>query len=128
MMLYGNYTKEYIKMQYNSDFKYDLSVGQIKEKELADILANSKIEVKYDLKALDTGNVFVEYRSRGNSSGISNTQSDFYCFAFENTMHIIPTEILKKKCRKYLGTKRDVVGGDNNTSKGILLPINELNA
>ena len=35
-MLYGNYTKEYIKMQYNSDFKYDLSVGQIKEKELAD--------------------------------------------------------------------------------------------
>jgi hypothetical protein len=115
-------------MQYNSDFKYDLSVGQIKEKELADILANSKIEVKYDLKALDTGNVFVEYRSRGKSSGISNTQSDFYCFAFENTMHIIPTEILKEKCRKYLGTKRDVVGGDNNTSKGILLPINELNA
>ena len=89
-MLYGNYTKEYIKMQYNSDFKYDLSVGQIKEKELADILANSKIEVKYDLKALDTGNVFVEYKSRGKSSGISNTQSDFYCFAFENTMHIIP--------------------------------------
>jgi hypothetical protein len=128
MMLYGNYTKEYTKMQYNSDFKYDLSVGQIKEKELADILANSKIEVKYDLKALDTGNVFVEYRSRGKSSGISNTQSDFYCFAFENTMHIIPTEILKEKCRKYLGTKRDVVGGDNNTSKGILLPINELNA
>ena len=127
-MLYGNYTKEYIKMQYNSDFKYDLSVGQIKEKELAKILTNSKIEVKYDLKALKTGNVFVEYKSRGKSSGISNTQSDFYCFAFENTMHIIPTHILKDKCRKYLKTERDVVGGDNNTSKGILLPIKELYA
>jgi hypothetical protein len=35
-------------------------------------------------------------------------------------------ELLKKKCRKYLGTKRDVLGGDNNTSKGILLPVIEL--
>jgi len=127
-MLYGNYTRRYIKMEYNSDFKYDLSVGQVKEKELADILSNSKIEVKHDLKALKTGNVFVEYRSRGKSSGISNTQSDFYCFAFENTMHIIPTKILKSKCRKYLKTDRDVLGGDSNTSKGILLPITELYA
>jgi hypothetical protein len=30
---------------------------------------------------------------------------------------------LKILCRKYLGTNRDVLGGDNNTSKGILLPI-----
>jgi len=35
-------------------------------------------------------------------------------------------EALKDKCRKYLGTRRDVVGGDNNTSKGILLPVYEL--
>ena len=58
-------------MDYNSDFKYDLKVGQIKEKELGDIFNNSKVEVKYDLQALGTGNVFVEYWSRGKKSGLS---------------------------------------------------------
>ena len=33
---------------------------------------------------------------------------------------------LKKLCRPYLNTKRDVKGGDDNTSKGILLPIKDL--
>jgi hypothetical protein len=28
-------------------------------------------------------------------------------------------------CRKYLNTSRDVVGGDSNTSKGILLPMED---
>ncbi len=113
-------------MNFNNDFKYDLKVGQIKEKELSDILANKKIEVKYDLKALKTNNVFVEYESRNKKSGISTTQAEYYCFAFGETLHLIPTKILKEKCRKYIDTERDVKGGDNNTSKGILLPLNEI--
>ncbi len=113
-------------MKYSSDFRYDLEVGQVKEKELASILSNKKIEVKYDLKALETNNVFVEYESRNQKSGISKSESDYYCFAFGDNLHIIPTKKLKDKCRKYIGTDRDVLGGDNNTSKGILLPIKEL--
>ena len=34
--------------------------------------------------------------------------------------------MIKNKCRAYMKTKRDIVGGDSNTSKGILLPIKEL--
>ena len=113
-------------MDYNNDFKYDLKVGQVKEEELGSIFSDSKIEVKYDLKALSTGNVYVEYFSRGKSSGISKTQSDYYCFAFGDTLHLIKTTDLKDRCRKYLNTDRDRLGGDNNTSKGILLPIKEL--
>lgn len=113
-------------MDYNNDFKYDLKVGQIKEKELADILENKTIEVKNDLKATSTNNVFVEYFSRGKLSGVSTSEADFYCFAFGDTYHIIKTSKLKEICRKYLNTNRDVLGGDNNTSAGILLPINEL--
>jgi len=113
-------------MKYNSDFRYDLEVGQVKEKELAEIFANKKIEVKYDLQALQTGNVFVEYQSRGKKSGISKSEADYYCFAFGDSLHLLPTKILKEKCRKYIGTNRDVKGGDNNTSTGILLPIKEL--
>ncbi len=113
-------------MDYNNDFKYDLKVGQVKEEELGKILNNSTIEVKFDLKALETGNVYVEYWSRGRKSGISKTEAEYYCFAFGNTFHLIPTEELRDKCRKYIGTKRDKKGGDSNTSKGILLPIKEL--
>lgn len=113
-------------MKFNSDFKYDLKLGQIKENELANILENKTIEVKYDLKALCTKNVFVEYESRGVPSGISKTFSDYYCFCFSGTFHLIETEYLKEKCRKYLTTERDTMGGDSDTSRGILLPINEL--
>jgi hypothetical protein len=113
-------------MEYCSDFNYDLKVGQIKEKELAEIFNSKKIEVKYDLKALETRNVYVEYKSRGKPSGISKSSADYYCFCFGDTFHLIKTEELKSKCRKYLNTNRDKLGGDNNTSKGILLPIKEL--
>jgi hypothetical protein len=113
-------------MNYNRDFKYDLKIGQIKEENLNEILSNSLIEVKYDLKALETGNVFVEYESRGKPSGIATTLSDWYCFAISDTFHFINTKDLSDRCRKYLKSNRDVLGGDNNTSKGILLPIKEL--
>lgn len=113
-------------MNYNNDFKYDLKVGQVKEEELGKILSSSTIEVKHDLKALSTGNVYVEYFSRGKKSGISTSESDYYCFAFGDTFHLITTSSLKEKCRKYIGTSRDKVGGDLNTSKGILLPLKEL--
>jgi hypothetical protein len=78
------------------------------------------------LKAHNTGNVYVEYFSRGKPSGISTSQSDYYCFCIKNTFHLIDSKELKEKCRKYLGTDRDKAGGDSNTSKGILLPIDEL--
>ena len=113
-------------MKYCSDFKYDLEIGQVKEKELGDIFNNSTIEVKNDLSAHKTGNVFVEYESRGKPSGISTSKSDYYCFCFNETYHIIKSEKLKSLCREHLNTTRDVNGGDNNTSKGILLPIKEL--
>jgi len=113
-------------MDFNSDFAYDLMVGQLKEKELSQIFSHKKIEVKYDLQAKQTGNVFIEYESRGKASGISTSIADYYCIAIGESFHIMKAEALKDKCRKYLGTKRDVVGGDNNTSKGILLPVYEL--
>ncbi len=113
-------------MNYNNDFRHDLEVGQIKEKELGNIFNNSKVEVKYDLQALQTGNVYVEYFSRGKSSGIATSQADYYCFAFGSTFHLIKATDLKERCRKYIGTSRDKKGGDSNTSKGILLPIKEL--
>ena len=111
-------------MEFNSDFKHDLKVGQVKEQELAHILNNKTIEVKYDKQAHITGNVFVEYESRNKPSGISITEADYYCFVIVENLHLIKTELLKEKLKKYW--KNQILGGDSNTSKGILLPVNEL--
>tara|TARA_R110002012_G_scaffold57812_2_gene149252 strand:- start:646 stop:996 length:351 start_codon:yes stop_codon:yes gene_type:complete len=113
-------------MKFNSDFKFDLEIGQMGEKTLASILEGKKIEVKTDIKTKTTGNVFVEYMSRGKPSGLSNTQSQWYAFIVEDRIVILPTEKLKLIARKYFNSKRDVLGGDNNTSKGILIPFKEL--
>ena len=45
-------------MKYNNDFKHDLKVGQVYEKQLGELL-NKKIEVKRDFRCLETKNVFV---------------------------------------------------------------------
>jgi hypothetical protein len=114
-------------LDYNSDFKYDLKTGVIGEKYLGRILSDKKIEVKTDFIASKTGNIFIEYMSRGKPSGISTTHADWYAFVLSNDLiFLISSEKLKEKCRKYLKTKRDVVGGDNNSSKGIILPLIEL--
>ena len=113
-------------MDFCSDFKYDLKIGQVAEKRLGVIFSEKKIEVKTDLKAYKTGNVYIEYFSRGKPSGISTSESDYYCFVLGSVMILIESKGLKEKCRKYLNTSRDKKGGDNDTSKGILLPVVEL--
>ena len=70
-------------MEYCSNFRYDLEVGQVAEHAIGEMLANEKIEIKRDMKAKETGNIFIEYESRGKPSGISTTESKFYCFVVE---------------------------------------------
>jgi len=114
-------------MPSNSDFRYDLQLGKLGEKKLQDILENKKIEIKTDFQSKTTGNVFVEYRSRGKNSGIFKTECDYYCFILGNTqLVLISIGTLQEKCCKYFNTGRDILGGDNYTSRGILLPVLEL--
>jgi len=114
-------------MKYNNDFSYDLELGKKGENLLAKILllTGDKIEVKTDLQTTQTGNVFIEYKSRNKLSGISTTKAHYWAFVISNEQIIIvETNKLKQLC-KSKGVKR-VDGGDNNTSKGILLPLNKL--
>jgi len=113
------------KMNFNSDFRYDLKIGVEFETKLYELLGKT-IEVKRDFKALNTGNIFIEYQSRGKLSGIATTQAEYWCYWLSDFhLILIETEELKKMCRIYLNTKRDVSGGDNNTSKGVLLPLTD---
>lgn len=115
-------------MDYCNDFSHDLQLGNEGERLIELLFApETKLEVKTDLKAYMTGNIFIEYESRGLKSGLAKSEADFWVFIVSpDHRYFIKSERLKLICRKYINTGRDVLGGDDNTSKGILLPLHEL--
>ena len=48
-----------------------------------------KVECKYDKKAKDTGNVFIELKSNDNSSGILSSKADYYYIDTGEKLHCI---------------------------------------
>jgi ABC-type phosphate transport system substrate-binding protein len=115
-------------MKYSSSFTYDLHIGTLTE-DWANDLFNGKIkaEVKVDSMAHRTGNVFIEVFSRGKASGISTTTAEFWVYKIEasGSAIIVPVEKLKSLVRKYHAINGFKEGGDENTSKGVLVPIIE---
>ncbi len=118
-------------MNYNNDFKYDLKIGQVGETMLNEILHDSTIEVKRDSWIGRTGNIAVEYQSRGKPSGISTTKASHWCFIFSNefndeVMIIIETNRLKRISRIFYNKGNIKLMGDNNTSKSVLIPAEKI--
>lgn len=118
-------------MNYNNDFKYDLKIGQVGETMLNEILHDSTIEVKRDSWIGRTGNIAVEYQSRGKPSGISTTKASHWCFIFSNefndeVMIIIETNRLKRISRIFYNKGNVKLMGDNNTSKSVLIPAEKI--
>jgi len=113
-------------MNYNSDFRHDLEIGQVSEKELGDIFENKTVEVKRDLKARVTGNLYVEFMSRGKGSGIASSEADYWAFDIGDLFLIIKTDKLRDLIRPLLGTSAERKGGDDNTSLGLLVPLSLL--
>jgi hypothetical protein len=118
-------------MEFKSNFEYDLKIGQVMEKRLAEILQDMKIEVKTDLIAHKTGNIAIEYQCRGKPSGIAVTHADYYAYVIPNapisgSILLMPVHKLKEICRLYYNLGRIVNGGDENLSKMVLIPIEKL--
>lgn len=118
-------------MKYNSDFKYDLEFGVLEgETWFEEIVSNRKFEVKTDRLSAKTGNIYIEYESRGKPSGIATTQADYWVYKVTETKAIvIKTEELKTIVRQLILDKKaiaNVRGGDNNTSVGVLVKIKDL--
>ena len=118
-------------MEYNNDFKFDLSRGKIGEEHLAKILEDKTLEVKTDSWIGRTQNIAVEYESRGKPSGIATTEADYWVFVFDGRYNkevilIMDTERLKKIARDYHSRGSIKKMGDNNTSVAVLIPLCEL--
>jgi hypothetical protein len=120
-----------VRMSGGADSRFDINLleGKVSESELSDILRT--VEVKKDYKTHKTGNIAVEFESRGKPSGIATTEAEWWAFVlvnkdFDNTMIMLfKTGNLMKACRKYINTNRDVYGGDDDTSRMILLPLQD---
>jgi hypothetical protein len=117
-------------MNYNSDFKYDLEFGILNgESWFHELVTDKKIEVKCDRLSAITGNVYIEFESRGKPSGIATTQAEYYVYKYnEEAALIISTEQLKERCRELyrLGLAKKIKGGDDNTSEGLLIKLKDL--
>ena len=110
--------------QFSKDFKYG------KKHEKLVMKSREDYELKTDRLAHKTGNAFVEFESRGKESGIITSKSDIWLFKIVNKSdkHLFSVEIPLDRLRKkvYNSTYRIVRGGDNLTSKGYLVPLQDL--
>jgi hypothetical protein len=114
-------------MQFNSDFRYDLKVGQLEEKWLAELLQSKTLEVKRDFKASQTGRVFVEFFCRGKPSGVATTEADHWAFILNGGIVIIlSTERLKALVAEAQFVGNTTRGGDSNSSHGALIELERL--
>ena len=108
-------------------FDKDLKFGQQYENEFQEAV-EGKIECKTDRLCQKIGNVYIETESRGKPSGINTTQSRNYAICLwtqertDQVWVLIPTAHLKKLMVKYPIKK----GGDNWTSKGHIIPKEDL--
>jgi len=120
---------------YCKGFDLDLEFGKMGEEFVEKVLeGNSKIEVKTERDIWKTtGNIAIEVRCSGKPSGLSTTESNvwIHLLAYNNEIKggfIFKVGELKDKIKKLQkdGNLKMVMGGDNNASQMVLLPIKEL--
>ncbi len=119
----------------NYDFEIDLPRGQEAEQTIAFLLHMNNgdfIEVKRDSYVSESNNVAIEYQCKNKPSGIASTEAAWWVIMLNGERYngevivLIKTERLKSIARKYLGTKRDISGGDKKYARMILVPVKEL--
>jgi hypothetical protein len=122
------------KTEDRKKFDLDLQYGQVREKIVADMLQDKKIEVKSERGMwLQTGNIAIEYECYGKPSGINATNSDYWfhnlCVGDEvfGTL-VFETKMLKKIINASINENqvRSVSGGDHNASKMYLINIQNI--
>ena len=118
-------------MSSNKKFDLDLAKGLEMEQKLSEFFTGTKIEVKSERHLWGkTGNHFVEYEYKGTKSGLSITEAEYWALMLireDETVvivYIVPIERMKALARKHWNNR--TIGGDDNASKGVLVPIEEI--
>ncbi len=112
-------------------FDIDLQYGKVREKRVADMLQDKKIEVKSERDMwVRTGNIAIEYEGYGKPSGINATKSDYWfhnlCIGDETFATLVFDVPSLKRIIDNLDEKRTVSGGDNGAARMYLLSLQKL--
>lgn len=121
----------------NPNWDIDQEIGSQGEVFVASVIDTLKdggsIEVKTDVYAPETGNVYVEFRCRYfgkyKPSGIAVTTAKLWAFVLASEVVVItPTDRLKDLARYYhhLGRVRDGGLKGSHPTKGVLIPVTHL--
>ena len=112
-------------------FDIDLQYGKVREKQVAEMLQDKKIEVKSERNVWQkTGNIAIEFESYGKASGINSTESDYLwhnlCIDDDTFCTLVFNTKSLKKIIDNLDYKKIVNGGDHNASRMYLLNLQKL--
>ena len=116
-------------------FDHDLEFGRLGEDFVKAFQSeNTKVEVKTERDIWKTtGNIAVEIRCNGKLSGLSVTEADtwIHLLSYDNKIEggfIFNTSYLKDKIGELHKNKevKVTMGGDDNLSQMVLVPINKL--
>ena len=119
----------------NNKFALDLDFGKVGEKYIEQVFeGDGSIEVKTERDIwATTGNIAIEVRCRGKLSGISTTDARTWIqlLSIKNTIKggfVMPVKQLKSRIKELheSGEARLVMGGDDDASQMVLLPIKKL--
>lgn len=83
-------------------------------------------EVKEDVIALRSERLFMEYRYRGNLSGIASTKADFFVVIVGDSAFFTRTENWRDFIRQNWQYLKRMKGGDNGWSEGVFILMEHL--
>ncbi len=99
----------------------DIERCQSKDYDLKIISKGWTFEVKNDLMAHQTGNVAIEYESRGKPTALAATTAEFWVYKFAGQFFAFKTETLKRKIFEEKQYFKAVTGGDAGSNTKMYL-------
>ena len=120
---------------YCKEVDLDLKFGKMGEEFVQGVLeGNSKIEIKTERdKWKDTGNIAIEIRCNGKPSGLTTTEASawVHLLSYKDNIlggFILNVKKLKERIKELNEQKKVkiVMGGDDNMSQLVLVPIKEI--
>ena len=99
----------------------DITTNATKEYDFKINCSQLCFEVKNDLMAHITGNLAIEYESRGKASGITTSKAHYWIYKFSNQYYLLKSELLKKELFENKNYFKTVTGGDTGSNTKMFL-------